>query len=146
MPSSKQNAVKVRVKQLEFDSRLLMYFNNYQFIYAADPQRVCKTGDTVLIRNLPKKLTRLITHEVVNVIYKLGDVIDPITGKPVVTGKYRYENEEAAKIYGKRPSAFDYDSAPPRGTQEDKRDFTHKKAYVKHYNDPDDPQPYALVP
>lgn len=40
------------------------YFNKYEFIYADDPEKRCKTGDTVLIQSLPKKLTRLITHKV----------------------------------------------------------------------------------
>jgi small subunit ribosomal protein S17 len=44
----------------------------------------------VLIQQLPEKLTRLITHNVLEVVYPLGDVTDPITGKKVVVSKYRY--------------------------------------------------------
>lgn len=44
----------------------------------------------VLIQRLPEKLTRLITHKVVDIVYPCGDVTDPITGKKVVVGKYRY--------------------------------------------------------
>jgi small subunit ribosomal protein S17 len=44
----------------------------------------------VLIQQLPEKLTRLITHKVLEVVYPLGDVTDPITGKKVVVSKYRY--------------------------------------------------------
>ena len=40
------------------------YFTKLEFIYATDPQKLCKTGDTVLIQSLPQKLTRLITHKV----------------------------------------------------------------------------------
>jgi hypothetical protein len=44
----------------------------------------------VLIQSLPEKLTRLITHKVLDVVYPCGDITDPITGKNVVVGKYRY--------------------------------------------------------
>jgi small subunit ribosomal protein S17 len=44
----------------------------------------------VLIQRLPEKLTRLITHKVLDVVYPCGDITDPITGKNVVVGKYRY--------------------------------------------------------
>lgn len=34
-------------------------------------------------------MTRLITHKVIEVVYPLGDITDPLTGKKVVSGKYR---------------------------------------------------------
>lgn len=46
----------------------LQHFPTYEFVYATDPEKLCKTGDTVLIQNLPEKLTRFITHKVC--IYK----------------------------------------------------------------------------
>lgn len=66
-----------------------------------DYQQNClKTGDIVLIRKLPEKKTTLITHSVEKVIYKLGDVIDPITNKPVVNDTYRDVIEEKNRLYG----------------------------------------------
>ncbi|XP_011703285.1 PREDICTED: 28S ribosomal protein S17, mitochondrial [Wasmannia auropunctata] len=141
VPSSKQNAAKVRVPRLQFNDYLHMYFRENTFVYANDPKKVCKIGDVILIKTLPEKLTRLITHEVVEVIYPLGDIIDPITGKGVVANKYRDEIEELNELYGKENSAFDYSKAPRRGRLEGIRDFTHKKAYLKYYENPDDPQP-----
>lgn len=47
---------------------LLQYFNEYEFLYAHDPNKICKPGDIVLIQNLPEKLTRLITHKVIPTI------------------------------------------------------------------------------
>jgi len=94
VPSSKQNAAKVRVPRLQFDDYIHMvsirmfikyhiiiftplrflvkvifppiqqYFRENDFVYAHDPKRLCKTGDVILIKTLPEKLTRLITHEV----------------------------------------------------------------------------------
>lgn len=119
------------------------YFPKYDFVYAHDPEKLCKTGDLVLIEKLPNKLTRLITHKVKNVIYPLGDITDPITGKKVVAGKYRDHIEAINKVYGERPNAFKYKDSPPRGWQEDKRDFTHVETYVK-YHDSGKDEPYAV--
>ena len=69
---------------------MLQYFGEFEYYYAHDPEKVCKTGDMVLIQQLPQKLTRLITHKVLEVVYPCGDVTDPITGKKVVVSKYRY--------------------------------------------------------
>ncbi|XP_076653376.1 mitochondrial ribosomal protein S17 [Halictus rubicundus] len=146
VPTTKQNAAKIRVNKLELDSRLSMYFSTHEFIYATDPNKLCKTGDTVLIQSLPEKLTRLIGHKVVEVVYPLGDITDPITGKKVVAGRYRDEIDEDAKLFGKLDSAFEYDQAPQRGSMEGKRDFSNKKVFVKHTDDPNDKDPYKVNP
>ncbi|XP_066584577.1 small ribosomal subunit protein uS17m [Prorops nasuta] len=143
MPTSKENAAKIRIPRYVLNERLMHHFLENNVVYAHDPNKLCKTGDTVLIRTLPEQLTRVITHEVVEVVYKCGDVIDPISGKHVVAGKYRDEIKEANELYGQLESSFDYNKAPPRGSQEGKRDFTNKKTYVKYQDDKNIPQPYA---
>lgn len=55
--------------------------------------------------------------------------------------KIREDIEEESKLFGKVDSAFDYSKAPRRGRLEGTRDFTHKKMYLKYYEDPNDPQP-----
>ncbi|KAG7201699.1 hypothetical protein KM043_004427 [Ampulex compressa] len=144
VPSSKTNAAKVQIQTPQLDKYLLMYFNKYHFLYAHDPEGLCKTGDTVLIQSLPEKLSRLISHKVVEVVYPLGDVTDPITGKKVIAGKYRDEIDKINDAYGKHDQAFNYEDAPPRGRLEGTQDITDKKTYPKYYEDPDDPQPYAV--
>ena len=104
---------------------------------------MCKTGDVVLIEQLPKKMTRLITHAVKKVVYPLGDITDPMTGKKVVSGKYRDHIEAVNKVYGKKEGAFKYEEAPPRGWQEDKKDFTHAETYIKYHESEKD-DPYAV--
>lgn len=97
----------------------------------------------MLVKELPKRLTTLITHEVSKVVYPLGDVTDPITGKKVVVGKYRDEIEEKNRLFGKSPNAFDYDEAPPRGRLEGTKDLTDKEIYIK-YHDDGKKDPYAF--
>lgn len=144
VPSVKHNASKFLVKRMELDKNLLMYFRKDEFIYAYDPGKKCKTGDIVLIKELPQKMTTFITHEVKDIIYPLGDVTDPITGKKVVADKYRDEISKAAELYGKNEDAFCYEDAPERGWQEDKKDFTHKSSYIKYHVYENDDQPYAV--
>lgn len=162
VPSVKANASKIRIKRMVLDTNLLMvitsnlriwpdllkmylfqYFKKDEFVFAHDPEKLCKTGDIVLIKELPQKLTKLITFSVENVVYPLGDITDPITGKKCVVGKYREDIEEANRLYGKSESGFDYTNAPPRGSQEGKRDFTHGETYIKYHEDGKD-QPFAV--
>nr|XP_022904633.1 28S ribosomal protein S17, mitochondrial [Onthophagus taurus] len=140
VPCVKENASKFRVKRLELDQNLLMYFRKDEFIYAHDPQKQCKTGDVVLIEALPERLTRLVTHKVNKIVYRLGDVTDPLTNKKVVAGKFRDDVEAVNQIFGKKKTAFDYEKAPERGWQEDKKDYSHLETYIKYHesgkNDP----------
>ncbi|KAI8438181.1 hypothetical protein MSG28_010802 [Choristoneura fumiferana] len=87
VPAVKQNAAKIRVKRLELDENLLMA--------------------------LPQKLTKLITHEVKEVVYPFGDVTDPVTGKKVAKERYREDIDRDVELYGKLKSTFDYKKAPP---------------------------------
>ncbi|CAG9133917.1 unnamed protein product [Plutella xylostella] len=143
VPTVKQNAAKIRVKRLELDENLLMYFRKDEFYYCHDPEKLCKTGDIVLIKALPQKLTKLITHEVKEVVHPFGDITDPVTGKKVAKERYRDDVEREAALYGKLKSTFDYTKAPPRGWQDGKKDFTSKPTYTKfHVFDENDP--YAI--
>ena len=119
------------------------YFKKDEFYFVQDPSKKCKTGDIVLIKELPQKLTRLITHSIEEIVYPLGDVTDPITGKKVTVGKYREDIEEANQLFGKSSGAFDYEKAPPRGRLEGSRDFSHQETYIKYHEDGKD-QPFAV--
>ncbi|CAH0550970.1 unnamed protein product [Brassicogethes aeneus] len=143
VPCLKQNTSKFKVKRLELDENLLMYFKKDEFVYAHDPENKCKTGDIVLMEQLPQKKTRLVTHAVKEVIYPFGDITDPLTGKKVVAGKYRDHIEAVTKVYGQTKNGFKYDKAPLRGWQENKKDFTHADTYIKYHDDGKD-QPYAV--
>lgn len=121
----------------------LQYFRKDEFYYCHDPEKKCRTGDVVLIKALPHKLTKLITHEVKEVVYPFGDVTDPVTGKKVAKEKYREDVEKQSELYGKLDSSFDYNKAPARGWQEGKKNFTEKPTYTKfHVFDENDP--YAI--
>lgn len=67
----------------------------------------------------------------------------PVTGKTIVASKFRDHIDKVSEVYGKRQGAFRYDEAPPRGWQEDKKDFSHKETYIKYHDDGTE-QPYAV--
>lgn len=92
---------------------------------------------------MPHKLTKLITHEIKEIVYPFGDVTDPVTGEKVAKHQYREDIEKEADLYGKLESTFDYKKAPPRGWQDGKKDFTSKPTYTQyHVFDKEDP--YAI--
>lgn len=97
-----------------------------------------------MIQALPQKLTKLITHEVKEVVYPFGDITDPITGKKVAKERYREDMDRQAEFYGKLESSFDHSKAPPRGWQEGKKDFTSKPTYTKFNVFDDKNDPYAI--
>ncbi|KAK9508275.1 hypothetical protein O3M35_007972 [Rhynocoris fuscipes] len=125
------------------DKNLLAYFREFTYIYALDTEKKCKTGDIVLIEELPEKVTKLITHKVKEIVFPLGDITDPITGKKVSASDFREDIEEKSKLFGENIERFDYNSAAPRGWQEGVRDFTDKDTYYKYHEDGSD-HPYAF--
>ncbi|XP_037951164.1 28S ribosomal protein S17, mitochondrial [Teleopsis dalmanni] len=143
LPCIKKNAAKIRIRRMELDTNLNMYFKKDEYIFAHDPQQLCKSGDIVLIRELAEQLSRLITHKVEKVVYPLGNITDPITGKKVVVSKYREDIEAANSLYGKSEKGFDYEKAPQRGRLEGTKDFTHGETYIKYHEDGKD-QPFAV--
>lgn len=124
------------------NSSSFQYFREDEIFWVNDPNKQCKSGDVVLIKELPQKLTKLITHSIEEIVFPLGDVTDPITGKKCVVGKYRDQIEEATKLFGKSPNAFDYEKAPNRGKQEGIKDFSHGPIYIKYHDDGTE-QPFA---
>lgn len=145
VPCVKHNISKFRIRRMELDNHLLMYFKKDEFVYAHDDKKICKSGDVALIEVLPDRddrVTRLVTHRVAQIVYPLGDVTDPLTGKAVVVGRYRDHIDQLARAYGgMSPSAFDYTTAKPRGWQQQNKDFTDKQTYTKY--DERDTSPYA---
>ncbi|KAK7083971.1 37S ribosomal protein S17 mitochondrial [Halocaridina rubra] len=129
-----KNAAKVRVKRLVLDQNLHMYFPEFESHFAHDPEHKCKVGDIVLIQELPEKITKDITHSILKIVYPFGDVTDPISGKKVIKGVYRDCAGYRKELFGVAEDGsggFQYDKAPDRGWQENKKDFTHKEGYMK---------------
>ncbi|XP_063154749.1 small ribosomal subunit protein uS17m isoform X2 [Candoia aspera] len=77
-----RKTAKVRVTRLVLDPYLLKFYNKRKTYFAHDPQQQCIEGDIVLLKALPERRTKNVKHELVEIVYKVGKVIDPVTGKP----------------------------------------------------------------
>ncbi|XP_027887099.1 small ribosomal subunit protein uS17m [Xiphophorus couchianus] len=78
-----QKTAKVRVTRLVLDSYLLKYYNKRKTYFAHDALEQCTVGDIVLIKALPVARSKHVKHELSEIVYKVGRVVDPLTGKSV---------------------------------------------------------------
>ncbi|XP_062289912.1 28S ribosomal protein S17, mitochondrial [Scomber scombrus] len=74
---------KVRVTRLVLDPYLLKFYNKRKTYFAHDALRQCTVGDVVLLKALPEPRSKHVKHELVEIVYKVGRVVDPLTGKRV---------------------------------------------------------------
>ncbi|XP_061461245.1 small ribosomal subunit protein uS17m [Rhineura floridana] len=77
-----RKTAKVRVTRLVLDPYLLKFFNKRKTYFAHDAQQQCIEGDIVLLKTLPVPRSKHVKHELAEIVYKVGKVIDPVTGKP----------------------------------------------------------------
>lgn len=97
--ATREEGAEIVVTMSELDSNLRMFFPEKYTFFAYDPKTTCKAGDIVLIKKLNDPLTRKITHEIVKVVYPIGNVTDPISGKKVVVSQYREHMEETDLMF-----------------------------------------------
>uniref|UniRef100_UPI0037E95EB3 small ribosomal subunit protein uS17m n=1 Tax=Semicossyphus pulcher TaxID=241346 RepID=UPI0037E95EB3 len=74
---------KVRVTRLVLDPNLLKYYNKRKTYFAHDALQQCTVGDIVLLKALPEARSKHVKHELAEVVYKVGRVVDPLTGTKV---------------------------------------------------------------
>ena len=75
-----RQTVRVAVPFLKFDSFLNHHFRENQECYALDKEEKCEQNDWILIRKLPEKYSLKVEYVVDRIVYKSGDIVDPITG------------------------------------------------------------------
>ncbi|XP_030638317.1 small ribosomal subunit protein uS17m [Chanos chanos] len=78
-----RKTAKVRVTRLVLDPYLLKFYNKRKTYFAHDALQQCSVGDIVLLRALPERRSKHVKHELSEIVYKVGNVIDPLTGKRV---------------------------------------------------------------
>ncbi|XP_038177993.1 28S ribosomal protein S17, mitochondrial-like [Arvicola amphibius] len=79
---------KERATRLALDPCLLKYFNTWKTSFAYDAHQQCSVGDIVLLGALPVMGSKRVKHELAEIIFKVGRVIDPVTGKPCAGTAY----------------------------------------------------------
>uniref|UniRef100_A0A8C1SMC0 Small ribosomal subunit protein uS17m n=1 Tax=Cyprinus carpio TaxID=7962 RepID=A0A8C1SMC0_CYPCA len=83
-----KKTAKVRVTRLVLDPYLLKYYNKRKTYFAHDPLEQCTIGDVVLLKALPEKRSKHVNHELAEIVYKVGQVVDLLTGKRVAGTQY----------------------------------------------------------
>ncbi|NP_001080903.1 mitochondrial ribosomal protein S17 L homeolog isoform X1 [Xenopus laevis] len=75
-----RKTAKVRVTRLVLDPYLLKYYNKRKTYFAHDAQQQCTIGDIVLLKALPERRSKHVKHELSEIVFKVGRVVDPLTG------------------------------------------------------------------
>ncbi|XP_011942988.1 PREDICTED: 28S ribosomal protein S17, mitochondrial [Cercocebus atys] len=83
-----QKTAKVRVTRLVLDPYLLKHYNKRKTYFAHNALQQCTTGDIVLLKALPVPRTKHVKHEQAEIVFNVGKVIDPVTGKPCAGTTY----------------------------------------------------------
>ncbi|CAF1304039.1 unnamed protein product [Rotaria magnacalcarata] len=74
----------IRVLQMQLDDKFDMFFNKRIDYKAFDKQEKTKVGDIVLLKKRPTLDCRypLERYEISEIVYELGRIKDPLTGRP----------------------------------------------------------------
>ncbi|KAI4897568.1 hypothetical protein NFI96_020847 [Prochilodus magdalenae] len=83
-----RKTAKVRVTRLVLDPYLLKYYNKRKTYFAHDALQQCTVGDIVLLKALPERRSKHVNHELAEIVFKVGAVVDPLTGKKVAGGSF----------------------------------------------------------
>lgn len=67
---------------------LSKYYNKRKTYFAHDALEQCTVGDVVLLKALSEKRSKHVKHELSEVVYKVGQIVDPLTGKRVAGKQY----------------------------------------------------------
>ena len=65
----------------QFYISLFQYFNSRKHYWAVEGDIKTDIGDIILIERLPQKMTPLVSHRIKEQVFKLGAVVDPVTGQ-----------------------------------------------------------------
>ncbi|KAK3597564.1 hypothetical protein CHS0354_018158 [Potamilus streckersoni] len=93
--SSFYPSAKIKVSRMKLDKYLLMYFAESKHCWAETKDLKCDVGDIVLIKAMNQETYPRTTFEIVDVIFKEGEVRDPITGRRCRSRQFIDETKRA---------------------------------------------------
>jgi small subunit ribosomal protein S17 len=95
-----KQTVKVAAPSLKFDDFLKRHFRENTEILAHDPKEEAKPGDWVLVRELPQPLSLQVKHQLLRIVYKNGNMIDPVTGRKCIGTEFEDEINQDTELFG----------------------------------------------
>ncbi|KAM3869174.1 small ribosomal subunit protein uS17m [Diretmus argenteus] len=104
MGTKMKKTAKVRVTRLVLDTYQLKYYNKRKTYFAHDALQECTVGDIVLLKALPEPRSKHVKHELAEIVYKVGRVVDPLTGKKVAGYEFLEPLTDPAHTLGEEPT------------------------------------------
>ncbi|XP_039271255.1 small ribosomal subunit protein uS17m-like [Styela clava] len=83
-----EGRAEVSVNLQRFNEYFCIYFPESSTLQVHDPGDKCSVGDYVLIKKLPEKRLHVETHQIQEIVHKVGNIIDPMTGYRVEGNQY----------------------------------------------------------
>ncbi|XP_033625893.1 28S ribosomal protein S17, mitochondrial-like [Asterias rubens] len=93
-----RKTAKVRVERLVLDEYVMQYYPKRMTVFAHDAQQQAKEGDIVLVKKLPIPRSKNVKYDMEQIIYSLGNVTDPITGKKCDAFSYWEDSESMEDV------------------------------------------------
>ncbi|XP_003747310.2 28S ribosomal protein S17, mitochondrial [Galendromus occidentalis] len=97
------NSVKVQVTQYVLNKHLMCHFKERTDYEVLDEKLRTKLGDWVLLEKLPEKHSLTIDYKVKDIVWMMGNIIDPITGKKCVKTDFEEDLDREAELMGGKP-------------------------------------------
>lgn len=91
---SRHPCAKIRVTKQVFDDHLSMYWPHEFDYWTFNKDAIARLGDTVLIKPMQSPLIVTVKFEIDRIIYRHGNVVNPLTGKQVVDNEWMEMREK----------------------------------------------------
>ncbi|XP_050047314.1 small ribosomal subunit protein uS17m [Dermacentor andersoni] len=110
--SAVKKTVRVVVTRFELDNFLMAHYKKRTEYEALDANEECEPGDWVLVKELPERLSLRIAHKVEKIVYKNGNIIDPITGQKCIFTDFVKDVDKESDVFGLSPPYKAFLAAP----------------------------------
>uniref|UniRef100_A0A131X932 Putative mitochondrial/ ribosomal s17-like protein n=1 Tax=Hyalomma excavatum TaxID=257692 RepID=A0A131X932_9ACAR len=101
--SALRKSVRVVVTRFELDTFLMAHYKKRTEYEAYDANEECEAGDWVLVKELPERLSLRIAHKVEKIVFKNGNIIDPITGQKCIFTEFVKDVDKEGELFGWTP-------------------------------------------
>uniref|UniRef100_A0A224Z4N3 Small subunit ribosomal protein S17 n=1 Tax=Rhipicephalus zambeziensis TaxID=60191 RepID=A0A224Z4N3_9ACAR len=101
--SAVKKTVRVVVTRFELDTFLMAHYKKRTEYEVLDANEECEPGDWVLVKELPERLSLRIAHKVEKIVYKDGNMIDPLTGQKCFFTDFVKDVDKESELFGLSP-------------------------------------------
>uniref|UniRef100_A0A2R5LFU4 Putative mitochondrial/ ribosomal s17-like protein n=2 Tax=Ornithodoros turicata TaxID=34597 RepID=A0A2R5LFU4_9ACAR len=101
--STMRKTVCVSVPRFVLDKHLLAHYKERTEYDVLDRNEECQPGDWVLIKELPERISLRVAHKVERIVFKSGNIIDPLTGEKCIFTEFVKDVDQESEIFGISP-------------------------------------------